>query len=102
MQNAFSATNIKQFRIIQEQEARQAVREMLRTPQKWEPLTNKFATAVILRVGFGVGVEEDDHPYLKMAEEANTATTNGILTENFIHLKVIDIQLQVARQLALS
>lgn len=77
MQNAFSATNIKQFRIIQEQEARQAVREMLRTPQKWEPLTNKFATAVILRVGFGVGVEEDDHPYLKMAEEANTATTNG-------------------------
>lgn len=77
MQNAFSATNIKQFRFIQEQEARQAVRDMLMDPQRWEPLANKFATAVILRVGFGVGVEEEDHPYLKMAEKANTATTNG-------------------------
>lgn len=78
LQNAFTASNVKQYRLIQEQDARQTVREILARPQKWEALSNKFATAVILKIGFGVSITSDDHPYLKMAEEANTATTNGM------------------------
>lgn len=79
LQNAFTASNVKQYRKIQEQGARRSISEILTKPRKWEALSNKFATSVILEIGFGVTITEDDHPYLKMAEDANTATTNGML-----------------------
>lgn len=36
-----------------------------------------FASAIVLRIGFGVTVRSDDDPYIKIAIDANMATGGG-------------------------
>lgn len=37
----------------------------------------RFASGVVLRIGFGVTVKSDDDPYIKIAKDANLATAEG-------------------------
>lgn len=77
MQSSFTQSACKPYRPIQEQEARQAAKEILASPQDWDSLLRKFSTAVVLRIGFGLGVARKDDPYVKMAIDAEEATGKG-------------------------
>lgn len=77
MQSSFTTSACKGYRPIQEQEARKAVTEILASPQDWESLLRKFATAVVLRIGFGLGISQKDDPYIKMVLDAEEATGKG-------------------------
>lgn len=77
MQSSFAQSACKGYRPIQEQEARQAMKDILVSPQAWESLLRKFSTAVVLRIGFGLGVSQKDDPYVKMALDAEEATGKG-------------------------
>jgi cytochrome P450 len=77
MQSSFTQSACKAYRPVQEQEARLAAREILESPQDWESLLRKYSTAVILRIGFGLGVSQKDDAYVKMALDAEEATGKG-------------------------
>lgn len=77
IQSGFSASNIVQYRPMQEKEARIAASAIAKRPQDWENITKKFSSAIVLDIGFGVDIDDESHPYLQLAEDANFATTNG-------------------------
>ncbi|EXJ93802.1 hypothetical protein A1O1_02195 [Capronia coronata CBS 617.96] len=77
MQSSFTPSACKLYRPIQEEEARKAAAEILASPGDWEYLLRKFSTAVVLRIGFGLGISRTDDQYVKMAIDAEEATGNG-------------------------
>jgi cytochrome P450 len=77
LQVGFTKTAIVNYRPIQEDEARQAVLRILKNPTNWEFSLRRFASAIVLRIGFGVTVRSDDDPYIKIAIDANSATAQG-------------------------
>ncbi|KAI1137387.1 cytochrome P450 [Hypoxylon sp. FL0543] len=77
LQTGFTRTAITKYRPIQEDEARQAVSRILKRPEPWDFALWRFASAIVLRIGFGVIVRSDDDPYIKIAIDANMATGGG-------------------------
>ena len=77
IQGACSPSACKNYRDIQIEEMRTAVRDILDRPQKWELLIRKASASIVLRIGFGVRIRDDDDEYIKMADDANFATTQG-------------------------
>lgn len=77
MQSSFTQSACKPYRPIQEQEARKATIEILDKPQDWDSLLRKFSMAVVLRIGFGLGITQKDDPFVKMALDAEEATGKG-------------------------
>ncbi|KAI2622400.1 cytochrome P450 [Hypoxylon sp. NC1633] len=77
LQTRFTKTAITNYRPIQVDEARQAVARVLRRPEAWDFSIRRFASAIVLRIGFGVTVKSDDDPYIKIAMDANMATGGG-------------------------
>ncbi|EXJ84725.1 hypothetical protein A1O3_05396 [Capronia epimyces CBS 606.96] len=77
LQSSFTPSACKPYRPIQEQEARKAALEILSQPGDWEYLLRKYSTAVVLRIGFGLGISSADDPYVRMAIDAEEATGNG-------------------------
>lgn len=77
LQTAFTKNSVVKYRSIQEQEARQALYTITQRPKDWEVALSRFATAIVLRVAFGITLENDDDEYIKIAADAMTATGNG-------------------------
>ncbi len=77
LQTGFTKTAIANYRPIQEDEARRAVARILRSSDKWDFSLRRFASAIVLRIGFGVQVQRDDDPYIQIAIDANSATAQG-------------------------
>ncbi|RDW92582.1 hypothetical protein BP5796_01976 [Coleophoma crateriformis] len=77
MQTSFNKSNIKQYRPLQENEARKAAYGILKDPAEWEIISRRFSSAIVLNIGFGVTIDSNEHPYLQYAVDANFATTNG-------------------------
>ncbi|KAK1835309.1 cytochrome P450 [Podospora conica] len=77
LQTGFTKSAITKYASIQEDEARQAVARIVKSPPGWENSFRRFAPAVVLRIGFGVTVNSDDDPYIKIAKDANLATSKG-------------------------
>ena len=77
LQSSFTPSACKPYRPIQEQEAHQAAIEIMANPQDWDTILRKYAMAVVLRIGFGLGVTQKDDPYVKMALDAEEATGKG-------------------------
>lgn len=77
IQSNFTKSAITQYRGLQEREARIAVHGIMQDPANWEAITRRFSSAIVLSIGFGVAIDSNDHPYLKLTEDANYATTNG-------------------------
>lgn len=65
------------YQSIQEDEVRKAVARILDKPQDWEFVLRRFAAAVVLRIGFGVKVNSDDDPYVRISADAGAATAQG-------------------------
>ena len=77
LQSALSKAKIAQYQDLQTREARRAVESIVDHPEKWETALRRYATAVVLGAGFGVSIEEDDSPYVRMAEDASYALAHG-------------------------
>ncbi|KAI1459880.1 cytochrome P450 [Annulohypoxylon moriforme] len=77
LQTGFTKTAITNYRPIQLDEARQAVSRILKRPEVWDFSLRRFASAIVLRIGFGVTVKSDDDPFIKIAMDANMATGGG-------------------------
>ncbi|OIW32645.1 putative cytochrome P450 oxidoreductase [Coniochaeta ligniaria NRRL 30616] len=77
LQQSFTQTACKAYRPVQVEEARRASRAILHDPQNWEMLLRQFSTAVVLRIGFGIEIQEKDDPYVKMAIDVEEATGEG-------------------------
>lgn len=77
LQKAFQKSNITQFRPLQERETRVLLDGIVRQPQDWERLMRRFATAVVLGIGFGIKIETDTDPFIQMAVDASYALGHG-------------------------
>ncbi|KAK2033583.1 cytochrome P450 1A2 [Colletotrichum zoysiae] len=77
LQKSFSRTNIAAYRELQQREASTLVEGVLRDPASWETALRRFATAVVLSIGFGVDVESDNDPYVQIAADASYALGHG-------------------------
>ncbi|KAK0642229.1 cytochrome P450 [Cercophora newfieldiana] len=77
LQQSFTQTACKAYRPVQVEEARRAAKAIISSPQNWEMLLRQFSTAVVLRIGFGIKIQEKDDPYVKMAIDVEEATGEG-------------------------
>ncbi|KAI0456734.1 putative cytochrome P450 oxidoreductase [Xylaria acuta] len=77
IQTSFTQSASKAYRPIQTEEARRTARAILADPTNWNILLRHFSTAVVLRVGFGIEIQEKDDPYVNMALGAEEATGQG-------------------------
>ncbi|CAK3873870.1 cytochrome p450 1a2 [Lecanosticta acicola] len=77
LQRAFTPTSCVKYRSLQEQEAKTLLRGILNRPEEWETILRRFATAIVLGIGFGVPVKTDDDPYIKIATDASYALGHG-------------------------
>jgi len=74
LQQSFTQTACKAYRPVQVEEARRAAKAIMHDPQNWEVLLRQFSTAVVLRIGFGIKIQEKNDPYVKMAIDVEEAT----------------------------
>ncbi|KAI0096422.1 putative O-methylsterigmatocystin oxidoreductase [Nemania sp. FL0031] len=77
LQTSFTQSACKAYRPIQVEEARRAARAIVADPGSWEILLRQFSTAVVLRVGFGIEIQEKDDPYIRMMLDVEEATGQG-------------------------
>ncbi|KAJ5274090.1 hypothetical protein N7478_009215 [Penicillium angulare] len=77
LQQSLTQSACKPYRPIQLEEARRAIKAILRKPHDWEFLLRQFSTAVVLRIGFGIDVQDENDPYVKMAIDVEEATGKG-------------------------
>ncbi|KAL4784736.1 cytochrome P450 [Aspergillus varians] len=77
LQQSFTQSACKPYRPIQLEEARRAIKAISQSPNDWETRLRQFSTAVVLRIGFGIDIQEKDDPYVKMAIDVEEATGEG-------------------------
>ena len=77
LQTGFTKSAIVNYRPIQLDEARQAVFGIYKNPGDWENRLRRFASSIVLRIGFGVAIKSDDDKYITIARDANMATAGG-------------------------
>lgn len=77
LQRAFSPTSCVAYRELQEREAKTLLRGVLANTQNWETILRRFATAVVLGIGFGVDVKAENDPYIQIATDASYALGHG-------------------------
>jgi len=77
LQTNFTKSSVVNYQPIQEDEVRKAVARLLDKPDNSEFIMRRFATAVVLRIGFGVNIESDDDPYIRISADAGAATGEG-------------------------
>ncbi|KAK1593713.1 cytochrome P450 [Colletotrichum navitas] len=73
LRKSFSRTNIVAYRELQQREASTLVEGLMGDPTSWETALRRFATAVMMNIGFGVDVESDDDSYVQIAADASYA-----------------------------
>lgn len=74
LQQSFTQTACKAYRPVQEEEARRAAVAIIQRPLEWEVLLRQFSQAVVLRVGFGIDIQEKNDPFVEMAIKVEEAT----------------------------
>jgi cytochrome P450 len=77
LQSSFIQSACKAYRPLQAEEARRAARGIISDPASWEVLLRQFSTAVVLRIGFGIEIQEKNDPYINIALRVEEATGRG-------------------------
>ncbi|KAI0515470.1 putative cytochrome P450 oxidoreductase [Xylaria bambusicola] len=77
LQSSFTQSACKAYQPIQIDEARRAARAIINDPNNWQAHLRQFSTAVILRIGFGIEIQDKDDPYIKMTLDVEEATGQG-------------------------
>ncbi|ORX94815.1 putative O-methylsterigmatocystin oxidoreductase [Clohesyomyces aquaticus] len=77
LQKTFQKSSVVQYRPLQEKETRVLLEGIMRSPGDWEMLLRRFATAIVMGIGFGVVIESDKDPFIQMAVDASYALGHG-------------------------
>ncbi|KAF2471439.1 cytochrome P450 [Lindgomyces ingoldianus] len=77
LQKTFQKSSIAQYRPLQEKESKVLVEGLLKNPGDWERLLRRFATAIVMGIGFGVQIDDDKDPHIQMAIDASYALGHG-------------------------
>lgn len=77
LQKSFQNSSIVQFRPRQERETLIMLKGLLDSPSQWETIIRRFATAVVLGIGFGIQIETQDNPFIQVAADASYALAHG-------------------------
>jgi cytochrome P450 len=77
LQKSFQKSNVVQYRPLQEKETLVFLQGLVRQPENWETLLRRFATAIVMSIGFGVEIRSDDDRYIQMAVDASYALGHG-------------------------
>ncbi|RGP73506.1 hypothetical protein FSPOR_2088 [Fusarium sporotrichioides] len=84
LQTSFSNTNVRQWHNLQRIEAHRTVKALMARSDTWERSLRRFAVAVVLQVSYGTEVPSDDDPYIRIANDAMYATSNGGVPANSV------------------
>ena len=71
LQKSFLNSNITQYRPLQEEEMAVMLRGITEKPGDWEKILRRFATAVVLGIGFGIRIRHDSDPLVQAAADAS-------------------------------
>lgn len=77
LQKNFQKSNIVQYRPIQLKETIVMLNGILEHPDDWENIIRRFATAVVLGIGFGIDVDSSNDPFIQVAADASYALGHG-------------------------
>jgi cytochrome P450 len=77
LQRAFTRTSCVSYRALQERETKTLLKGLLAKPAEWETSLRRFATAVVMGIGFGIEIKSDDDPYIQIATDASYALGHG-------------------------
>ncbi|PNY29093.1 O-methylsterigmatocystin oxidoreductase [Tolypocladium capitatum] len=77
LQRSFQKSTIVQYQPLQERETALMLRGILNNPPEWENILRRFATAVVLGIGFGISIDGDDDPFIQIAADASYALGHG-------------------------
>ena len=77
LQKSFQKSSIVQYRQLQEQETITMLKGLIQSPDNWENVLRRFATAVVMGIGFGVRVDDEANPFIQMATDASYALGHG-------------------------
>ncbi|KAK5991065.1 Cytochrome P450 monooxygenase [Cladobotryum mycophilum] len=77
LQKCFQKSNIVQFRPLQQRETAVMIQGFQEKPAEWETVLRRFATAVIMGIGFGITIENDTDHFIQVAADAGYALAHG-------------------------
>lgn len=77
LQTTFQKSKIPQYRPLQQREVTRMLQGILDQPTEWDKVLRRFATAIVLGIGFGVRIDKADSPYIQMASDASYAVGNS-------------------------
>ena len=77
LQRAFTPTSCISYRALQERETKTLLKGILANPARWETSLRRFATAVVMGIGFGIDIKSDNDPYIQIAADASYALGHG-------------------------
>ncbi|KAL6410650.1 O-methylsterigmatocystin oxidoreductase [Ilyonectria robusta] len=77
LQKSFQKSNVTQYRPLQERETTIMLQGIVERPAEWETIMRRFATAIVLGIGFGIKIENDANPFIQMATDASYALGHG-------------------------
>lgn len=77
LQKSFQKSNILPFRPLQERETAIMLDGIARDPVEWENIVRRFATAVVLGIGFGLNISGNDDHFIGVARDASYALGHG-------------------------
>ncbi|PHH77305.1 hypothetical protein CDD82_3571 [Ophiocordyceps australis] len=77
LQKSFQRSSIVKYQALQEHEAALLLKGVLANPAQWENIFRRFATAIVLGIGFGINVDSPDNPFIKVAADASYALGHG-------------------------
>ncbi|THH19556.1 hypothetical protein EW146_g1637 [Bondarzewia mesenterica] len=77
LQSSFTKPRCVQYQDLQITETRRLIKSIIADPGNWEVLLRRFATAIVLGIGFGVTITSDNDPYIQMAIDASYALGHG-------------------------
>lgn len=77
LQKSFQKSTIVRYRPLQERETALLLKGIFNSPAEWESVLRRFATAVVLGIGFGIKIESDSDPFIQVAADASYALAHG-------------------------
>ncbi|CAI6093863.1 unnamed protein product [Clonostachys chloroleuca] len=77
LQQGFQKRNIVQYQPLQEREAAIMLSGFLEKPSEWENVMRRFATAIVLGIGFGIKIGRDSDRFIQIATDASYALGHG-------------------------
>ncbi|KAG7451643.1 cytochrome P450, partial [Guyanagaster necrorhizus] len=77
IQSSFTKRQIVKYQELQTREARVLVRNLIQSPEEYDRLIRRFATAIIMDIAFGHEIKSDADPFIQIAADASYALGHG-------------------------